>query len=133
MKTTSTLFFLLFAVAALAQTPTELPAKEFALRLSEESIVIRPGESKSITVSVLRSRAFAKGHVKLGTSSVLPQGITLSFEPSEGPIDTSTATFKIDPTVVSGAYTIIINGDVYHKVKGTILKVVVSSDALVVK
>ena len=132
MKTTSTLFFLLFAVATFAQT-AEVPAKEFALRLSEETISLRPGESKSVTVSVLRSRAFAKGNVKLGTSSVLPQGITLSFEPAEGLIDNSVATFKIDPTVVPGPYNIIINGDVYHKVKGTTLKVVVSSDALVVK
>ena len=133
MKATSTLFFLFFAVAVMAQSPPEAPAKEFALRLSEESLALRPGESKSVTVSILRSRAFAKGTVKLGTSSVLPQGITLSFEPAEGLMDSSVATFKVEPTVVPGAYNIIIHGDVYHKVKGTTLKVVVSSDALVVK
>ena len=133
MKTTSTLFFLFFALVTFAQIPAEVPAKEFALRLSEESITIRPGENKSVSVSIMRSRAYTKGSVKLGTSSVLPQGITLFFEPAEGLIDSSIVTFKIDPTVVPGAYNIIINGDVYHKVKGTTLKVIVASDALVVK
>ncbi|HRI80687.1 MAG TPA: hypothetical protein PLR06_14245 [Cyclobacteriaceae bacterium] len=132
MKTTLTFIFFFFSVALMAQT-TELPAKEFNLRLSEESMSIRPGESKSVTVSVLRSKSFAKGSVKLGTSSVLPQGITLQFEPAEGLIDTSAATIRIDPAVALGSYNIIINGDVYHKVKGTTLKLMVSNDALVVK
>ena len=133
MKTITTLFLLFFGLTAMAQTTAALPAKEFALQLSEDNVNIKPGESHPITVSIFRSRAFAKGSVKLGTSSVLPQGITLQFEPSEGHIDTSVVTVSIDAMVIPKSYQIIIKGDVYNKIKGTTLKLVVSNEVLVVK
>ena len=133
MKTIATVLFLLLSVMAMAQTKSELPAKEFNISLSESSVNLKPGESHQVTVSILRSKSFAKGNVKLGTSSVLPEGITLQFEPAEGILETSMATVTVAPNITPNTYQIVIKGDVYNKIKGTILKIEVTNEMVVVK
>ena len=133
MKTIASVLFLFLSVAAMAQTKSELPAKEFNISLSESSLNLKPGESHQVTVSIVRSKSFAKGSVKLGSSSILPEGITLQFEPAEGNVDTSIATIAVASTVIPHTYQIVIKGDVYNKIKGTILKVEVANEMVVVK
>ncbi len=133
MKTILSVFLLFLAVTGMAQTKTELPRQEFSISLSEGSLNLKPGGSHQVIVSIIRSKSFAKGSVKLGTSSILPEGITLQFEPAEGNIDTSVATISVAPTVTPNTYQIVIKGDVYYKIKGTILKVVVANEMVVVK
>lgn len=131
MKTFVSILLLFLTISVMAQT--ELPAKEFTISLSENSLNLKPGENRQVQVSILRSKSFAKGSVKLGTSSVLPEGITLQFEPAEGKIDISQATINVATTVAPNTYQIIIRGDVYNKIKGTILKVVVANEMVVAK
>ena len=131
MKTFVSILFLFLAVSVMAQT--ELPAKEFNISLSESSLSLKPGESRQFQVSILRSKSFAKGSVKLGTSNVLPEGITLQFEPAEGKIDASEATINVATTVMPNTYQIIIRGDVYNKIKGTTLKIIVANEIVVAK
>ncbi len=133
MKTIVSIILLFLSAATMAQTKTELPRQEFIISLSEGSLNLKPGEERQVSVSIIRSKAFAKGSVKLGTSSSLPQGITLQFEPAEGNIDTSVATISVASTVSPNTYQIVIKGDVYNKIKGTTLKVVVANEMVVAK
>ncbi len=126
MKTTLTAFLTFIAFGLLAQTTTEIPRQEFTIQLSEGSLSIKPGESKTVSLSVLRSKSFKNGSVKLGTSSVLPAGVSISFEPTEGNIESSVATITVAPEAVAGTYSLILNGMMYHKSKGSVLKLEVA-------
>ena len=131
MKTSVSI--LLFFLAATAAAQTDLPRQDFTIQLSESTLIIKPGESKQVTVSIVRSKSFAKGSVKLGLSSVLPQGITLSFEPMEGKFETSVATLSAAPTVVPSNYNIVIKGEMYNKIKGAILRIQVGTETVATK
>jgi hypothetical protein len=127
MKTAITLSFVFAAIAALAQTP-ELPKKEFAINLSENNLYLKPGESKQITVSILRSKYYAKEKATLGFSTALPKEITAQYEPSEGKIETSVITIAATSVAAVGTYQIVFNGTLNHVTKGSILKIFVSNE-----
>jgi hypothetical protein len=132
MKTLSTIIFLFLAATVVAQTKTALP-KEFSIDLSQSNLNVKPGDQGQVTVSIVRSKAFAKGSVKLSSASTLPEGITLQFEPAEGLIESSVATLTVATNVAPNTYNIVINGVVHHKNKGTILKLVVANEMVVSK
>jgi hypothetical protein len=128
MKTFFYIALTLVTFGAQAQTN-----REFSITLSESSITLKPGESKQVDISILRSKGFSKGEVKLSLSSALPDGITVNYEPAAGHFDASTATITVSNTTAIGAYQLVLNGTIYNKVKGTILKVVVSNDSIASK
>ena len=128
MKTTFT-FLLLFVMAtAFAQTNTVLPRTEFVISLSETSLSLKPGETRQVMIEVLRSRSFAKAKATLGVSSVLPQGITVSFEPTEGDFQSGVATITAAPNALIGTYSLVLNGTINYKTKGAILKLAVANE-----
>ena len=133
MKTSFTLSLLFVMATALAQTTTQLPRSEFTISISASSLNIKPGESKQVTVSIIRSKAFAKGKVTLGFSSVLPQGVSVVYEPTEGNFETSLATLTAGPAAVAGTYQLVFNGTIYYKTKGSTLKLSVSNENVAVK
>jgi hypothetical protein len=133
MKTLFSLILVFVAMATLAQTKTELPRSEFVLNLSESTLAIKPGESKQIVVSILRSKAFAKSKATLGFSSALPQGITMVYEPTAGNFETSVLTISAEPTMATGNYQVVLNGTVNYKTKGSILKLSVSNENVAAK
>ena len=96
MKTIITSLFLLASVITFAQT------KDFAIDLSESSVSIKPGESKQVTVSIVRSKYFAKEKATLGLQSALPQGITLTYEPKEGNFENSNALITVASDATPG-------------------------------
>ncbi len=128
MKTTLSIALLLIVFVAGAQNRSD-----FSLNLSERSVILKPGESKSMTISIERSKGFTKGDVKLSLSSVLPQGITINYEPAVGHFDSSVATITASSSVPVGNYQLVLNATIQNKTKGTILKVAVSNDAIAVK
>lgn len=130
MKALSTLIFVFLAAFVVAQTP---PAKEFSIQLTENNLNVKPGDKGQVTVTILRSKSFSNGSVKLASSTILPEGITLQFEPSEGKFDSSVATLAVAPSVAPGAYNVIISGNIHNKTKGTILKLMVGNDLTVSK
>jgi hypothetical protein len=133
MKTFIT-FSLLFAVAAaMAQTKAVAPRTEFTLDLSESSIAIKPGQSKQVTISIARSKYFAKEKATLGLQSSLPQGVTISYEPNEGNFETSVATISVALDAVVGVHQIVLSAMVSTKKKGAILKLAVSNDEVAAK
>lgn len=133
MKTLFTLSFLFVAAFVMAQTKTELPRTEFTINLSESNLTIKPGESKQVTVSIARSKYFAKEKAILGLQSSLPQGVTISYDPKEGNFETSVATISVASDTAVGVHQIVLNAMVSTKKKGTILKLSVSNDQVAVK
>lgn len=103
------------------------PRSEFSVSISENAIQVKPGESKEITLTILRSRSFLKTKAQLGLSSALPEGVTVTFSPEEGMLDTSTVTFAAAGTVKEGEYTVILKSTLNNKIKGTLVKLTITS------
>src|SRR5689334_19710038 len=125
------LAIVLFAIAttfAVAQEKTA-PRTEFTVDLSAPSLSIKPGESKSVTINLNRSKGFAKSKAVIGLSSGLPQGVTIAFEPAEGVITSSVANISVAETVKPGNYMIILNSTIQNKSKGATLRLVVGDAA----
>jgi len=119
------LLLVLFATAVLAQEKPA-PAKEFIVELSAQNLEIKPGQTKTVTVTLNRSKGFAKSNATLGLLSGLPDGVTVTFEPAEGVITSSVATISVAETAKAGNYMIIFKGTLQHKSKGATLKLAVS-------
>ena len=128
MKTALTLSFLFVLAVVSAQTKTELPRTEFTVDLSESSLVIKPGESKQVTVSIARSKYYAKEKAILGLQSSLPQGVTVSYEPKEGNFESSVATISVASDAAVGVHRLVLSAMLSTKKKGTILKLTVGVD-----
>jgi hypothetical protein len=125
MKTLFTLSFLFVAAMVLAQTKTELPRTDFVVNLSESSLTLKPGESKQVIVSIVRSKYYAKEKAILGLMGQLPKGITVTYEPTEGNFESSVATLSATADVLPGTYNIVLSTMLSVKKKGEILKVTV--------
>jgi hypothetical protein len=113
--------------ATIAQDKTT-PRTEYTVSLSEKVVNLKPGETKQLTVFLLKSKSYIHSKAKLGLSSTLPEGITVAFEPAEGLFDSSEASISATPTAKEGEYQIIIKTTINNKIKGSIVKVVVGSD-----
>lgn len=124
---------LLFSVLGAAITftvaaqDTVAPRTEYSVSLSEHKIQIKPGETKELTISILRSKSFSKAQAKLGLSSALPEGITVGFTPAEGMFESSVATLTVAPQTKEGEYQLIVKTTLNNKIKGTIVKLTVTS------
>lgn len=105
------------------------PRTEYSVSLSETKIQVKPGQSKEVTVSILRSKSFSRAEAKLGLSSSLPEGVTVGFAPAEGMFDSSVATISVAPNTKEGEYQLIVKTTLNNKIKGTIVKLSVSSAA----
>lgn len=133
MKTLFTLSFLFVAAMVVAQTKTELPRTDFVVNLSESSLTLKPGESKQVIVSIVRSKYYAKEKAILGLMGQLPKGITVRYEPTEGNFESSVATLSATADVLPGTYNIVLSTMLSVKKKGEILKVTVAADQVSVK
>jgi hypothetical protein len=122
MKSLFVLFLAAASVCSYAQQ-VEIPQKEFAVSLSEENVTLARGENKSVDVRILKSKAYQKGKVKMGLSSSLPAGVTLSFDPESGSADLSRATITALADAQPGTYSVIVNATINYKTKGSILKI----------
>jgi hypothetical protein len=109
MKTALTLSFLFAFALVSAQTKTEIPRTDFTIDLSESSLMIKPGESKQVTVSIARSKYYAKEKAILGLQSSLPQGVTVSYEPKEGNFESSIATVTVAQDAANGVHQLVLS------------------------
>lgn len=118
---------LLLATAVSTSTAQQVaPRTEFVVKPSKSTLELKPGTSIEFSVEILRSKAYTRMNAKLGLSSQLPEGMTVTFEPAEGKITSSTVTLTAAPTVKPGHYQLILNGTLNNKVKGAILKITVT-------
>jgi uncharacterized membrane protein len=121
MKSILLIVILMGSISSYAQQ-IDIPQKEFTLALESASIALSPGENKKIEVRILKSKGYQKGKVQMGLSSALPAGVSLSFDPEKGNIDSTTATITVQPQASPGQYAIIVNVTINYKTKGSILK-----------
>jgi uncharacterized protein (DUF58 family) len=121
MKKSIFLFLALLTAASLSAFAQK--ESEFTIGLSESEIEVKPGESREVTVNLTRSRGYSKSKVKLGVSSTLPKGITVSYEPQSGQINASIARITVSPETPAGTYVIVPNGVMNYISKGVLLKV----------
>jgi hypothetical protein len=133
MKTALTLAFLFAFSLVSAQTKTEIPRTDFTIDLSESSLMIKPGESKQVTVSIARSKYYSKEKAILGLQSSLPQGVTVSYEPKEGNFESSIATISVAPDAPVGVHQLVLSAMLSTKKKGTILRLTVGTDQVAAK
>jgi hypothetical protein len=119
---------LLLAASSTALSAQEkiAPRSEFSVELSATTVEVKPGESKSVDITLNRSKSYAKSAAKLGLSSGLPDGVTVVFEPAEGVIDQSVARIAVGPEAKAGTYTIILNTVIQNKSKGKTLKLLIN-------
>ena len=132
MKTLFTLSLLFLAAIVFAQT-TELPRTEFNINLSESILSIKPGETKQVTVSIVRSKYYAREKAKLGFLSSLPKGITATYEPSEGNFESAVITIVAASDATIGVYQLAPSATLNTKRKGTLLKLTVGTDQIAAK
>jgi uncharacterized membrane protein len=116
-----------FAVAGFAQEKTA-PRTEYTVDLSSTSVSAKPGETQDVTITLSRSKSYAKSKATLGVSTALPAGVTISFEPAEGVIESSVAHIAVASDVKPGSYLIILNSSIQNKSKGATLRLVVGAD-----
>lgn len=106
-------------------TAQTAPRTEFAMQLSKNAFDVKPGTSTEFTVHIQRSKTFTRSKGKLGFSSSLPEGVTITFEPAEGLFETSIATITVSEHAKAGQYQVIVNAELNRVVKGSILKITV--------
>lgn len=118
-------YIFLFSILLLAGGREAFAQKEFSIALSSSELEIKPGESREVTVNITRSRGYNKAKAKLGVSSTLPKGITVTYQPADGLIQESVARITVAPETPAGTYTIIPNCTMNYISKGATLKLTV--------
>jgi len=116
------------SVTAFAQQSPETPRTEFTVSLSEKSVSLDKGQTKTVTVLLNRSKGFKKSKATFGVSTTLPKGITVAYEPTEGDANSSKAIISATPEVAYGVYKVILNSTLQNKTKGSILSIEVRAN-----
>lgn len=111
--------------ASVAQEKTA-PRTEFTVELSASSLEVRAGETKELTLTLNRSKQYSKSKATLGLSSGLPQGVTITFEPTDGVLESSVVKVAVAEHAKAGNYMIILNSTMQYKSKGATLKLIVT-------
>lgn len=111
--------------ASVAQEKTA-PRTEFTVELSTSSLEVRAGETKELTLTLNRSKQYSKSKATLGLSSGLPQGVTITFEPTDGVLESSVVKVAVAEHAKAGNYMIILNSTMQYKSKGATLKLIVT-------
>lgn len=129
MKKLALLFvFGLFAtVSTFAQVT---PKKEFTVTMSDKNISLAPGESKSVDVTLNRSKAYRKTNIDLLVDSTLPEGITISFEGGADPMIFQTMTITAANDAAPFSKSLILKGKTNRGSKGIMFKLGVNDAVL---
>ncbi|MBL7874492.1 MAG: hypothetical protein JNL53_02440 [Cyclobacteriaceae bacterium] len=123
MKTFITIPLLFISTLLAAQSPTEIPKSEFKVSLPENSVTIKPGESKEVAMTITRSKSYSKLSAEPGTFSPLPNGIVISFDPKEGNFESTHASISVASGVPSGTYSIVMGAIINSRKKGSVLEI----------
>lgn len=123
-------FFLFMVGVSLVSMAQEAPAKEFTVSLSTETVVLRAGESQTVTVTLNKSRSFSKAKAEFVVTSGLPQGLTVVFDPASGLESTSQATLSVAKDATPGSYTVALGAAMFGKKKAALVKVEITGASL---
>jgi len=103
----------------------EVPQKEFTLSVSHAVVELSGGETRKEEIKILKSKGYQKSKVKMGLSSSLPQGISITFNPDNGNFDLTEAIITVLPDVKPGQYSVILNATMNNKTKASVLKITI--------
>jgi hypothetical protein len=104
----------------------EIPQNEFALSLSKEQLELSRGEKGELEIVILKSKSYQKSKAKMGVSSSLPKGVTITFSPDKGTFDSTLANVSIQAGAAPGQYMLILNATLNNKTKGSIIKLLIN-------
>ena len=113
-----------FALTASGQN-LEIPQNEFTLSFSKDQLEMARGEKAELKILILKSRSYQKSKAKMGVSSSLPKGVTVTFDPDKGTFDASLANISVQADATPGEYMLILNATLSNKTKGSILKLLI--------
>lgn len=124
MKSISTVLFAILLFCAMGVMSQELPKKGAILVMKEKSFNLKPGESITTSIELIRSKICRKtkfGELSAGT----PDGITINFEKDIENNDLYLMTLLADESASKKSYTIIIKGKGVnaHKIRGMAIKI----------
>lgn len=126
-KSHSIIAVLLLSVsAAFAQSGQSIPVKDFKLMFSRANMTLNKGESDSLMICVLRSKAFKRGKANFNMSSPDKKGITVNLVPVHSASDTCTLKIAVSELADPGVYFLLPNCTIQNKSKGTTFKVTVN-------
>lgn len=103
----------------------EIPQNEFALSFSKEQLELSRGENGELEILILKSKNYQKSKAKMGVSSSLPAGVTITFSPDKGTFESTQANVSIQADAAPGEYMLILNATMNNKTKGSILKLLI--------
>lgn len=103
----------------------EIPQTEFALSFSKEQLELSRGENGELEILILKSKSYQKSKAKMGVSSSLPAGVTITFSPDKGTFESTQATVSVQAEAAPGRYMLILNATLNNKTKGSILKLLI--------
>jgi hypothetical protein len=130
MEAKSPKIIFLLSLMLVAQTVSgqnlEIPQNEFALSFSKEQLEVPRGEKAELEILILKSKSYQKSKVKMGVSSSLPAGVTITFSPDKGTFESTQANVSIQADAAPGQYTLILNATLNNKTKGSILKLLIN-------
>ena len=116
------LLTLLLLASTVKGQDLEIPQNEFRLSFSREQLVLSRGNSGKLEILIPKSKGYQRSKAKMGISSSLPKGVTITFNPDEGTFHSSIATISIQADAMPGQYILILNATLNNKTKGSILK-----------
>jgi hypothetical protein len=103
----------------------EIPQNEFALSFSTEQLELSRGENGELEILLLKSKSYQKSRAKMGVSSSLPAGVTITFSPDKGIFESTQANVSIQADAAPGQYMLILNATLNNKTKGSIIKLLI--------
>jgi hypothetical protein len=124
-RITLLLLLLLVGSTVSGQNP-EIPQNEFAVSFSKVQLELSRGDKGELEILILKSKSYQKKKAKMGISSGLPKGVTITFDPDKGVFDSSKANISIQSDATPGQYMLILNATLNNKTKGAILKLLIN-------
>lgn len=97
------------------------PKKEFLIELSEKNMIIKPGQSKKIEVTINRSKSYQKTAIVLELASSLPEGVSASFQAGVDPLVNQILIVTVSENVQPVTKTLILKGKSSRSSKGIML------------
>jgi hypothetical protein len=103
-----------------------MPRNEFDLQMSDKKATLQHGETLTLHLNVLRSKSFQKADARFQTSSTLPEGLVVNFDPSTGKTDVVKVNIVSMESLKPGNYNIVLSATIRNVTKGLILNLTVN-------
>jgi hypothetical protein len=123
------LFLLCSCVALVSKSQDQrppIPGNGYAI-YAPKSVTVISGASQKLAVQVVRSKLFRKQKIAMHVVSVLPEGITITFNPDTNFSDSYEMLIYASSVAKPGEYSLIISGKNMLLNKGRILKLKIDS------